>query len=186
MTDEEIVLRVRSGDTRPFSELVERYQDRVFGLALRFTGDRGEAEEIAQEVFLKAFRGLSSFRGDSQISTWIHRITGNQCIDWQRKKKRKRATSAPLEEGLEIPDERESPERAFAQSEEARVVSAAVASLPARYRDVVSLYYEDGRTYEQIGERLHVPVKTVETRLYRARKLLRERLSDSRAAKEAQ
>ena len=181
MTDEQIIDRcVRGGDTRRFTELVHRYQDRVFGLALRLTGRREDAEDVAQEVFLAAFRGLGGFKGDAKFSTWLYRVAWNRAADWLRRNRKPGRQPAPLEHAQEVVDARADPVGDLIGGEDRRCLDAAVAGLEVRYRAVIELLYYQGLPYEEIAVVLGVPVKTVETRLYRGRRLLRERLSGRR------
>ncbi|HEY9593376.1 MAG TPA: RNA polymerase sigma factor [Spirochaetia bacterium] len=177
MTDEQIVGRVRRGETRMFGELVRRYQDPVFAMALRFVGSRTEAEDIAQEVFLRVHRGIEGFKGDAKFSTWLYRIAWNLCTDWLRRNRRPGRTAAAMETEDALPDARVDLEGGLLAEEERERVRTALAGLDEIYRSVVILLYYQKLSYEQIAEVLGVPVKTVETRLYRARKLLRENLA---------
>jgi RNA polymerase sigma-70 factor (ECF subfamily) len=176
MTDEQIIGRVRGGETRAFGELVARYQDSVYGMALRFIGGRGEAEDVAQEVFLRAYRGLEGFKGNAKLSTWLYRITFNLCADWRRRNKRADRRAATIEAAAELADHRVSLEEGMLETEKRDQVRRALESLDERYRSVVVLLYYQKMSYEQIAAVLALPVKTVETRLYRARKMLRELL----------
>jgi len=176
MTDDEIIGRVRRGETRLFGDLVRRYQDDVFAMALRFVGSASDAEDIAQEVFLHVHRGLEGFKGEAQFSTWLFRVTYNLCADWLRKHKKPHRATVGLEATGEIADGRVDLERGLLAAEEKELVRLAVGDLDETYRDVVVLLYYQKMSYDQIAEVLSVPVKTVETRLYRARKLLRKSL----------
>ncbi len=178
MTDEEIVGHVQSGDTRSFTDLVERHQDAVFGMALRFTRCRTDAEDMAQEAFLKAFRSLPGFRGEAKFSTWLYRITYNLCVDWLRRKKRPGGAS-PAEDPGDATDRRVDLEGGLILADERERVRRAVEELEEKYRGVVVLLYYQKMSYEQIGAVLGLPVKTVETRLYRARRMLREKLEQT-------
>jgi len=179
MTDGEIIARVVRGETRLFSDLVRRYQDEVFGMALRFVGSAADAEDVAQEVFLRVHRGLSGFKGEAQFSTWLFRVTYNLCADWLRKHKKPRRKVAGLDEAGEIADGRVDLERGLLEAEERDIVRRAVEGLDDTYRGVVVLHYYQKMPYDKIAEILSVPVKTVETRLYRARKILRTALEES-------
>ena len=176
MTDEQIIGRVRGGETRVFGELVQRYQDPVFGMALRLLGGRGDAEDVAQEVFLRVYRGLDSFKGEAKFSTWLYRITYNLCADWLRRNSRADRRAAMIEEAVEVADGRVNLEEGILESETRDKVRRALNGLDERYRNVVVLLYYQKMSYEQIAAVLELPMKTVETRLYRARKLLRESL----------
>lgn len=176
MTDEEIVARVRNGETRLFEELVRRHQDKVYGLAARFVGKSAEAEDIVQEVFLRAYRGLDRFKGEAKLSTWLYRVAYNLCIDWQRSHRRRRRGAASLDQAGEVADDRVDVVRDLVDKEERARVRKAVDALDERYRSVVVLLYYQKHSYEEIAAMMDVPLKTVETRLYRARKLIRRRL----------
>ena len=159
-----------------FGELVQRYQDPVFGMALRFLGGRRDAEDAAQEVFLRVFRGLAAFKGEAKFSTWLYRITYNLCADWLRGNRRADRRAATIEEAGEVADGRVNLEEDILVSETRDKVRRALDGLDERYRSVVVLLYYQKMSYEQIAAVLELPMKTVETRLYRARKLLRESL----------
>jgi RNA polymerase sigma-70 factor (ECF subfamily) len=176
MTDEQIIGRVRGGEIRMFGELVQRYQDPVFGMALRFVGGRGDAEDIAQEAFLRVYRGLDAFKGEAKFSTWVYRITFNLCADWLRRNRRAGRRAATIEEAADVADGRVNLEEEILESERKDLVRSALDGLDERYRSVIVLLYYQRMSYEQIAAVLDLPVNTVETRLYRARKLLRESL----------
>ena len=173
MTDEEIIDRARAGETRLFAELVRLYQDPVFAMALRFVGAPGDAEDVAQEAFLRAYRGLEGFKGNAKFSTWLYRITWNLCADWKRKHGGIRKQTAALVTAGDFADARVDIEADLLEGEEREGVRRALAGLDERYRRVLTLLYYQKMSYDQIAAVLDVPLKTVETRLYRARKMLR-------------
>ena len=182
MTDGEIIDRcVRGGETRRFADLVHRYQDRVYGMALRATGRAEDAEDVAQEVFLAAYRGLAGFKGDAEFSTWLYRIAWNRAADWLRRNRRPGRRTEPLDAAEEIADGGAGPDADLLRSEDRRRLARAVEGLEERYRAVIELLYFQDLPYEQMAAVLDVPVRTVETRLYRARRLLRTRLAGGRA-----
>jgi RNA polymerase sigma factor (sigma-70 family) len=176
MTDEQIISRVRGGETRFFEELVRRYQDPVFAMALRFIRHRGDAEDVAQEVFLRVHRSLDGFKGDAKFSTWLYRITFNLSADWLRRNRKAGRKAAGIEEAGDVADGRVDIETGVLDSEERDRVNRALDGLDEKYRHVVVLLYYQRMSYEQIASVLGLPLKTVETRLYRARRLLREAL----------
>jgi RNA polymerase sigma factor (sigma-70 family) len=178
MTDEQIVDRVQSGETRLFDQLVRRYQDPVYGMAARFVGAGADAEDVAQEVFLKVFRGLAGFKGEAKFSTWLYRVTFNLCADWLRRNRKPGRRAAGIDEAGEVRDGRVDLEGSLLESEEKERVNRALASLDERYRSVIVLLYYQKLPYEEIATILGVPVKTVETRLYRARKILRKAIEE--------
>jgi len=178
MTDEQIVDRVRNGETRLFDQLVRRYQDPVYGMAARFIGAGADAEDVAQEVFLKVFRGLAGFKGEAKFSTWLYRVTFNLCADWLRRNRKPGRRTAGIDEAGEVHDDRVDLEGSLLESEEKARVNRALDALDERYRSVIVLLYYQKLPYEEIATILGVPVKTVETRLYRARKMLRKALGE--------
>jgi RNA polymerase sigma-70 factor (ECF subfamily) len=177
MSDGEIIARVLAGDTGAFADLVRRHQDRVYGMALRTTGRPEDAEDLAQEVFLSVFRGLSGFKGDAQFTTWLYRVAWNRCADWLRRNRRPGRRTVPLDEADEVADRRDDPSAASAGRDEHERLRRAIDGLDERYRSVIELAAVQGLSYAEVGTALGLPVKTVETRLYRARKLLRERMA---------
>jgi RNA polymerase sigma factor (sigma-70 family) len=174
MTDEQVVDRVRGGEPRLFAELVTRHQDAVFATAVRLLGNAADAEDTAQEAFLKAFRGLAGFRGDAKFSTWLYRITVNLCADHARRRRRPDRRARALDDAGEVADGRTDLEAGLLAAEERQAVERAVLGLEERYRSIVVLHYYQKLSYEEIAAVVGMPLKTVETRLYRARKLLRE------------
>jgi len=177
MTDEQLVDLVCQGETRRFEELVQRHQDVVYSMALRHTRASGEAEDIAQEVFLRAFRAIGSFRHEAKFSTWLYRIAYNECVDWSRRSRRLRAGALECDENGEIADLRSNVEEEVLAEADRSAVRMETERLPERYRSVVMLYYYESQSYEHIGEILGIRTKTVETRLYRARRMLRAKLT---------
>jgi RNA polymerase sigma-70 factor (ECF subfamily) len=177
MSDGEIIDRVRAGQTGAFADLVRRHQDRVYGMALRATGKPEDAEDLAQEVFLSVFRGLESFKGDAKFTTWLYRIAWNRCADWLRRNRKPGRRTTQLEEADDLADGRSDPAAEVLGEDDRLRMRRALDGLDDRYRSVVELSCIQGLSYAEVGTALGLPVKTVETRLYRARKLLRERLS---------
>jgi RNA polymerase sigma-70 factor (ECF subfamily) len=149
-------------------ELVERHYGRVYNLCYSFVRDRDEADDLAQEVFVKLFERMESFRGEASLSTWIYRIGVNTCIDALRRSKR-RATEPFDERRSDIARDEDTAGR-IALSE---MVRGALMVLPVKYRTVVILREFEGRSYREIAEVLECSVGTVESRLFRARELLR-------------
>lgn len=175
-SDGQLIERVQKGEVRCFADLVSRYQDPVYGMALRFVRGKDEAEDIAQEAFLRAYRGLEGFKGDSAFSTWLYRITWNLCADWLRRNRKPGRASLAIDDAADLADDRVDLEQGLLAEEEKRKVREALDGLDEKYRSVLVLLYYQRMSYEQIAAVLEVPMKTVETRLYRARKLLRASL----------
>lgn len=181
MTREEesaLVRRIQAQDSDAFTELVEAYQKQVYHLALRTVGNAEDAADMTQEAFLRAYRAIGSFRGDSKLSVWLYRLTTNVSIDFLRSRGRKSAVSLTVENGeedaqeLDVADERYDPEKEFERKELLRSVQRGLAALPEDYRLILVLRELNGLSYAEIGEVLHLEEGTVKSRLFRARKKL--------------
>ena len=185
MDERKIIERVLAGDNDAFGELVERYQTKVYNLALRMTGNEVDAEDMAQETFLRAWRSLPAFQFESAFSTWLFRLTHNICIDHLRAQKRRPAVSLTVAEDegeetvqLDVPDPSPGPEAAAILAEDHALLAAAMAQLPADYREILTLRAINDLSYSQIAEILHLQEGTVKSRLSRARTQLRAILTE--------
>jgi RNA polymerase sigma-70 factor, ECF subfamily len=171
----QLVDRLRRGDPRAFEELVIAYQHRVFGVALRMLGSRAEAEEAAQEVFLRAHRAIADFRGDAKLSTWLYAIASRLCMNRLASGERRL-----LREGEEtlarIPSGHPSPADELERSERDAALHRAIAELSDERRMVVVLRDLEGLSYEEIASALDLELGTVRSRLHRARMDLKEKL----------
>ena len=173
-----LIRRVQAGETEAFEDLVRAHEKTVYNLALRMTGDAQDAEDMAQEAFLKAYRSLGDFRGESKFSVWLYRIVSNVCLDFLRRRSRRPSVSltAEDEEGEEqqwdVPDERLSPERLLEQKLTREAVQAGLRELPEEQREILLLREIKGLSYEEIGEILSLEPGTVKSRIFRARKRL--------------
>jgi|SRR5215471_7634329 len=174
--EQELLERCRGGqDDRAFAELVDRYRDLVYALVVRLTRDRGQADDLAQEVFLKVHRGLPYFRGDAKLATWIYRIVFNVCA---QERARRRPVEVPLDRGDgRRPLDPGRDDAAFGGIELRDRLEQAMAALPDQYRFLVAAHYLRGVQYDALAEALDIPIGTVKTHLHRAKRLLRERLS---------
>ena len=162
-------------DRDAYAELVRRYADRIFNLAYRMTGDRAEAEDLAQESFIRAYRGLPGFLPDRDFGAWLYRIAVNVCLTHRRRTSD--VANEPLDEATTpIVDTSLSVEELAEQHEAQAAVHRAILSLPPRYRAVIVLYHLEGCSYDEIAAILDLPVNTVRTHLHRGRAMLRERL----------
>lgn len=176
--DEKTIQSVLEGDVNAFEVLVTKYEKTVYNLALRMTGNAEDAADMTQETFLKAYRSLKSFRGDSRFSVWLYRICSNVCLDFLRSKSRKSASSLTVEndEGeeveLEIPDGSQNPEEKLLSSLTREAIQRGLDSLPAEQREILLLREISGLSYEEISRTLGLELSTVKTRIFRARKRL--------------
>jgi RNA polymerase sigma-70 factor, ECF subfamily len=165
--DRELVERFARGDSRAFDTIVQRYEQRVFAIALRMTGNHEDARDAMQDVFVSALRALRSFRGDAQLSTWIHRVAVNASLDVLRK--RKRHTAQPLEEAGERPSDDIAPDEAAARAARAAEVQRALLEVSGEHRAVLVLHDLQDLDYAETAAALDIPVGTVKSRLHRAR-----------------
>ena len=180
-TDEQLVERALAGDGDAFGEVVRRWERKIYALAYGITGSVEEARDATQETFINAYRNLPRFRGEAQVSSWLHRIAVNQCITRQRRA-RVRAETA-LEEEVEAGREQflstgleASPAHASESKQRAEAVRRAVASLPQELREVVLMKEFEDLTFQEIADALQIPLSTVKSRLYTALKQLRLKL----------
>lgn len=170
-TDEELVVRSRDGSEEAFAELVTRYRTLVYGLIARTVGNRERADDLAQEVFLRVYRGLPYFRGTARLSTWIYRIVINVCLQ-------ERGAPRAVLVGLDgAPAHRlVSTERAAGSLELRDRLDKALARLTPPQRFLIAAHYLQGVQYEQLAAALDMPLGTVKTHLHRARQQLRRLL----------
>ena len=183
--DAALVERALNEDLAAFEQLVTRYQDKITGFAARMLSDRDEAEDVAQEVFIKAYRHLESFRGASSFSTWLYRITTNLCIDRVRAKKRRPQSAYSLDEPIdreedsgkrEIADLTFEPSGQIERDELRLQVRQTMAEMPEKQRSVLVMCDLQGMAYEEIAQVLGCPIGTVKSRLFHARADLARRL----------
>ena len=161
--------RVLKGDTQYFSHLVDKYKDIVFSIALKVLRNREDAEEMAQESFIKAYKSLHTFKGDAKFSTWLYRITYNNCISEVRKKKLKIVST----DDVQISDEPEEMNFDGIPAENrAKYVKAALDKLPEDEYALILLYYFEDKSVEEIGEITKLSESNVKVKLFRARKKL--------------
>ena len=177
----------KKGDIDAFEKLIEKYEKKVFNIALKLLGDYDDASETAQEVFLKIFRSLAGFKEQSSFSTWIYRITTNVCFDVLRKRKNNNVVYIDEiieneDEGMkrQIPQKGDSVEDIVEKKEIKEILNEAIQNLSEEHRTVLVLRDIQGFSYEDISEILNCPEGTVKSRLNRARKALKEILKDKK------
>lgn len=183
LNEEQLVLALKKGDKNSFSKLVDNYKNRIYSMAYKFTNDYGEAQDLAQEIFIKIYRQIKGFQGNSQLSTWIYRVGMNTCIDWKRKTDNLKETNltALSETKLSYMSRNNtssdrSPENKAIYDEEQAELHKTIYEMSDIYKAVIIMYHFNNMSYDEIGKALDIPIKTVETRLYRARKMLKTKL----------
>jgi len=175
--DNEIISRVLKGEQNAYAELVKRYQAYVFTLVLRMIKSREDAEEVAQDVFIKAYRSLADFRGESKFSTWLYTIANTTSITFLRKKKLD-VHSLDNEKVFEVADSKDSGFRANLVEQKSRVnmVNEAIALLSPDDAEIITLFYKAEQNLEEISKILRLETNTVKVRLHRARTRLKEKM----------
>lgn len=173
-SDAELVVRVRAGDVQAFGELVRRYQSAVFNVCLRLAGERREAEDMAQEAFLRAYQRLETYDAARPFGPWIRRLAANLSLN---RLQRKVPEELPLhEEHAWTPGYTELPEPAAIRLERTAAIRRAIRKLPPHYAAVIELRHYQGLSYADIAQTLSLPLSDVKSHLYRARKQLAELL----------
>lgn len=183
MQPDPLVLRCQAGEREAYTELVRRYQQRLYSFVFRLLRHREEAEDATQEVFMRVFRSLPSYRPESSFTSWLYRIASNYCMDILRKRRQKvvslfyKNIEEEEERLLEIPDASGDPESLFGDAELKRTLQNAIDGLPPKYRLVILLRHREGLSYQEIADITGLPEGTIKAQIFRARRLLREALS---------
>jgi RNA polymerase sigma-70 factor (ECF subfamily) len=172
--DSDLIGRFKKGDSSAFEPIVRKYQDRVYNLCRYMLQDPQDAQDAAQDVFLKSYRGLKNFRPDSSLYTWICRIAVTTCLDYRRKSRREASRSEPLSEDL--PSGEHSPHRLYESKKITESIQLALQKLPEKLRAAIVLREIEELSYEEIAEVLHTSPGTVKSRISRAREQLRHLL----------
>ena len=174
MTDMELIESCLNGDQNAFEELITRYKNLVYSIILRMTKDNEEASDLAQDVFLKMYKNLSTYSQEFKFSTWVMRITTNHIIDFRRKK---RQETVPLEsaENIVVSDPQDTPEAAIIRREEKERINKIIDELPGMYRIPIIMYHKKGMSYQEIADKIDEPLSKVKNRIFRGRKIFKAR-----------
>jgi len=170
-TDRDLILRARRGDPEAYGDLVSRHQTGVFNVCYRILHNRADAEDLAQETFIRALDRLHTFDLEREFSPWIRRVAANLCLNHIESHK----STAPLDEERDE-DKTQSPGEQVEVKERSEQIRSALASLPPHYRLVVELRHYQELSYDEIASELNIPLSDVKSHLFRARKLLAEKL----------
>jgi RNA polymerase sigma-70 factor, ECF subfamily len=179
INDLELIQKIRSGQKELYGDLVRQYHNKVMGYCLSMLQNHSEAEEAAQDIFVKAYRSLPKFKGNSSFSTWLYRITTNHCLDLLRKRNRRKTFSLDAlieDEGDRIHGLFSTNAMAASQMEHRDLAGKILSTLPEDYRTILTLREADGLEYQEIAEVLNCSLDAVKGRLSRARKTLQENL----------
>ena len=181
VSNSELVKKSQLGDKSAFEELVKRHQDLVFSLSFKLTGNRELANDVAQEAFIRAWKAIEKFRGDSTFGTWIYRITVNTA--WTLRKKAKKHYSLNIEDTQEpvVIDEKKDPELVAINSDLSVVLRKALNQIPIEQRIIVELKNIEGRSHKEIADYLDISVTAAKVRLHRAHQKLRNILEEIEA-----
>lgn len=184
-SDDELVLKAQQGDVHAFDQLVERYHQKIYGLTYNMTSNREDAEDLTQEIFIKAFEALPRFKGKSSFYTWLYRIGVNKTINYRKKRNRKRALSLDsFEQDIKLDDAyhdltaKGSPLRNISLSELQIKLNEALQGLSEKHRTVVVMHDMQGIPHDEIAKVVGASVGTVRSRLFYARRQMQNELSE--------
>lgn len=184
MSDNELVKLIREENPERYAEIIERYQGKLFAYLYRLVGSRDEAEDLLQDVFIKAYRNLQSYDAERKFSSWIYRIAHNEAVNHIKRRSLKRFIPwedvTATKDKLEMSSVDEDAETSWIRKETGQEVDQAINRLPFKYRQVLVLRYYSDKSYEEISAILGRPVNTVGTLINRAKKKLSEELRNSR------
>ena len=172
MTDMELVETCLSGKQEGFEELINRYKNLVYSIVLRMVKDSHDADDLAQEVFIKMYKNLASYSPEFKFSTWVMRITTNHVIDFRRKRKQE-TVSLESAESVVAADIKDTPEVAFLRKEEKKRIQKIIEDLPEMYKIPIVLYHQEGMSYQEIADEIGEPISKVKNRIFRGRKILK-------------
>jgi RNA polymerase sigma-70 factor (ECF subfamily) len=176
--DFNLVIKAKEGDQKAYADLMHRYKDSIYFMALKMVNNKEDAMDLTVETFAKAFEKLDKYQPEFAFSTWLFRVGTNNCIDFIRKKKLNTTSINGMvdddgdERPLQIKSDTLNPEEVSMKREQTQTLKVLIDSLPARYRNLIVLRYFDEQSYEEIAEQLDLPLGTVKAQLFRARYLL--------------
>ena len=177
MTDYDLVLACVDGDKAAFGELLQRYKNLVYSVALRMVNDKEEANDLAQEIFIKLYRNLEKYQPEYRFSTWTIKVATNHVIDYRRKKKHETVSLDEVEATSPLAaDAADSPEEAYLAKEQSNLLNKLVDNLPDMYKVPIVLYHQQGLSYTEISDITGEPLSKVKNRIFRGRKMLKESL----------
>lgn len=186
--EKELVRKSKHGDIEAFETLIMSYEKKIFNIALGMAGNFEDAGDIAQEVCIKIFKNIKSFKEDSSFGTWVYRITSNTCIDEIRKRSKVIPLTMTNDDGeefeLPVEDREKLPDEAFETKEKSDAVRKCILDLPLESRAIIVLRDIRGFSYDEISRILSINMGTVKSRLNRARNILKDRLKNTEPFKD--
>jgi len=175
LSDNEIIEKIRGGSRYYYTQLIDRYKDRAFTLAVRMLKNREDAEEAAQDAFIRAYNALNKFEGKSQFGTWFYRILYNVCLTRLRKQKDE-FQSIDFDDSMEYDVIDRNNINEFEKKDTIDLVKKTINEMPVKYQTILSLFYFQELSHEEISEVTMLPIGTIKTHLFRARTMLQQRL----------
>lgn len=175
--EKEIIARVTKGDTQAFSILVDNYQNLIFHVVKKILPSQMDAEDVCQEVFVKIYRSIGSFRQDSKLSTWIAKIAYSSALNHLKKNKRSLTEDYP-DDLVNIKTDRDSPEKLLSKKDTSEYLNKLIDQLPEKYGLVLTLYHLEEFSIEEIHETTGIPEGTIKNYLFRARKMLKDKIKN--------
>ncbi|MCP2604863.1 RNA polymerase sigma factor [Candidatus Aminicenantes bacterium AH-873-B07] len=180
MLEKEFIKKLKRGDKKAFNELIDKFQNKIFGLINLIMNDPSITEDLAQEVFLRVLKGIPYFRGDSKLSTWIYRITYNVCLAEIKKSGKSPRIIYNEKAGNFLNNLHFYNNAQINKIELEKRIRKFLDILPINYKTVLSLYYWQELTYQKIAEAMNIPVGTVKTYIHRAKKLLKQKILEEK------
>lgn len=175
--DIELIKKCINGDNDAFSEIVTRYKKLIYNVVYNMIKNRDEVNDIAQEVFIRIYKSLDRYNPEYKFSTWTVKIATNYCLDVLRKKK---IDSIPIEEAIGVSSTVDTPETSYIKKEQKERINVELSKLPEKYRIPLILFHKNCLSYEEMSKVLNEPMSIIKNRLYRARQMLKEKLSSER------
>ena len=174
--DQLLVERCKAGDQRAFNDLINGYKRQIFSLIYRMVGNAADAEDLAQDTFIKAFRSIGLYDNKYPFHTWLFKIAHNTSIDFLRVNKHAALTIDDAENPIDIEDQGPSLEEKAEHLSQKELIERQLATLPPPYREILMLRHQQELSYEEISQSLEIPIGTVKVRLFRAREIMKEKL----------
>ncbi len=178
LLDEELVEKCLNGQREAFEVLVKRYEKQIFSLAYRLCGDYEEAADYAQDAFIQVYKALNQYDRSRRFFPWLYRIAHNTCINGMNKRPKAMIPIEDITEIVTTEDGMAQPEVQYANAEMRQTIYQVIMDLPENFREPVILRFVEELSYKEIGERMNLPVSTIETRLFRGRQILQEKLAN--------